>query len=273
MQWVRCQMRVLHRRQTPFVACRASGMVSARISPRSSPPRITSPVGDQQFAQAEGGSLGQGQTTIPGDKEPPRAYRDGRVRNLQLSPRQQQTQDTSRALSGYRYSPFDGALAQKESGGNPNEGYGTYVFGAGNYAYGRYQMRQGALRDTNMIDGQGNWTGKFGVRSWQEFLENPQAQEAAFSEWKKRLETSVRNNHLARIGKTITGIKGDISVTESGLVAAMHKRGPTGVIRYFRWLESKGWNSKDHQKEMPTDSRDSFLEIETRLREFQDVEY
>ncbi len=212
----------------------------------------TSPVGDRQLAQAEGGSLRQGRTTIPGDKEPPRAQRDGRVRNLQLSPRQQQTQDTSSALSGYRYSPFDGALARKELGRNPNEGYSTYVYGAGNYAYGRYQMRPGALTDTKMIDAQGNWTGKFGVRSWQEFLENPQAQEAAFSEWKGLLETSVQTHHLQRLGKTITGLKADITVTESGLVAAMHIRGRAGVIRYFEWLENKGWNSRDHIQEIST---------------------
>lgn len=125
-----------------------------------------------------------------------------------------------------------------------------------------------------MIDAQGRWTGKFGVRSWQEFLENPQAQEAAFRELKGLLETSVQANHSQRLGKTITGIRANITVTQAGLVAAMQKRGRGGVIEYFQWLESNGWNSRDHIQEIPPgNTRNRYLEIETRLREFQDVDY
>jgi hypothetical protein len=137
-------------------------------------------------------------------------------------------------------------------------------------------MRRDSLVESGMMTSYGEWTGKYGVHSWEEFLNNPQAQEAAMSDWSDRIDHYIRSNHAARLTKQITGIKEDITVTESGLAAAIHKEGPGAVRAYFGWLEQHGWNSRDHQEEMKKlkpEQRRSFLAVETRLREFQRTSY
>ncbi|MSO93234.1 MAG: hypothetical protein EXQ86_07520 [Rhodospirillales bacterium] len=73
--------------------------------------------------------------------------------------------------------------------------------------------------------------------------------------------------YAGRIGTEIKGVRGTITVTESGLAAALHRGGPNHVRDYFDWVSKKGMNSGDNQTEMtPWDSK-----VETRLREFERV--
>ena len=137
-------------------------------------------------------------------------------------------------------------------------------------ALGRYQMRRPALTAIGLLDEDQLWTGKFGIRGWRDFLNNPDAQEAAMIQWSELMEEYARDEgYLRHIGRKITGLKGDITVTEGGLIAAMHNVGGTGLRRYFEWLEAHGWNSRRYEAEMPV----RFQPIEARLRAFQDLDY
>ena len=53
----------------------------------------------------------------------------------------------------------------------------------GGSARGKYQMQKLALEDIGMIDKKGNWLGKYGVYSQNDFLNNPEAQEKAIHDF------------------------------------------------------------------------------------------
>ena len=81
-------------------------------------------------------------------------------------------------------------IAARESGGQGNE-WGTFALDSTGYALGRYQMRTGALIDAGMLrrlprqpGGRQEyvWTGKYGVHSAREFLDNHPAQDAALND-------------------------------------------------------------------------------------------
>jgi hypothetical protein len=171
-------------------------------------------------------------------------------------------------------------IAAREVKDRPYEGYGTQTKSRNwnkktrqhedLYAYGRYQMTPDALKDAGMMRADGSWTGKYGIASAVAFLTNPKAQEAALKDLTVALDDYVtKEGHRDRIGKTINGVKEKIEITESGLVAAIHRAGIGQVGSYFRWLEENDWNSRDNQQTMTS----KFRQVETRLREFQNVPY
>ena len=203
-------------------------------------------------------------------------------RDLEPKPPAQPSPDIAETLKGSRLTPvWRDAIGRLETHGRPYNGYGTSLAdvnsqGREGYALGRYQMRRDVLIENGLMTQYEEWTGKYGIRSWQDFLNNPQAQEAALVDWSESTDRYIRARHASHLNRQITGIKADIAVTESGLAAAIHKEGPGGVSAYFRWLDRHGWNSRDHQAEMQSlrsPVRDSFLAIETRLREFQNIPY
>ena len=73
-------------------------------------------------------------------------------------------------------------LAQLETGGEPNGGWGSGRDQKGNVA-GRFQFRTRALIDVGMLNRQGEWTGKYGVNGWRDFQNNKWAQVAALEDW------------------------------------------------------------------------------------------
>ena len=139
-------------------------------------------------------------------------------------------------------------------------------------ALGRYQMRKDALRDAGLIDKQGRWTGKHGVRSAGDFLNNPEAQERAFAQFMRRNEKTLQRNGAARLeGTAVQGIKGRFQVTRSGLLAAAHREGAGRVREYLDHQERHGW--KSDAATFPDNLRRSFLSVETRLREFSQINH
>ena len=129
-------------------------------------------------------------------------------------------------------------LGARESGGKYN------ILNKYGYA-GKYQMGEMALVDAGYYrkssgkynnDWQGNFTGKDGVYSIQDFLNNPQAQEHAQIIFKKRqwgyLKAVGAHNY---VGKIINGY----TITPSGLLAGAHLKGAGCVIKY---LKSNGQN-------------------------------
>lgn len=146
-------------------------------------------------------------------------------------------------------------LGAKESAGNYK------AFNKYGYA-GKYQMGEPALIDAGYYqkpsrrfnnDWSGIFTGKDGVNSIQDFLNNAKAQENAQIIFKKKqwgyLKALGAHNY---IGLVINGFV----ITPSGLLAGAHLKGAGSVINY---LKSNGKNI----------SKDGFgTSIETYMREF-----
>lgn len=113
----------------------------------------------------------------------------------------------------------------------------------------------------------GEWTGKYGVNSWRDFINNPQAQEAALKDLAQKIETNYLRKHLPNMGKTITSAEGEITITPSGFIGACHQAGTTRMNEYFRWAESHNWDTRG--KPMPPNR--GFKEIERRMKGFENI--
>lgn len=145
-------------------------------------------------------------------------------------------------MSKGSYNDFLDALGQRESGGR---------YSITNWAgyLGKYQIGEAALKDagyfipskgTNRNDNvfTGTWTGKNGITSKQNFLNNPKGQEAAIRDYMQVQWRYLENLGCTKyIGKTINGMK----ITPSGLLAASHLVGVGYVQKY---LKSDGKNIK-----------------------------
>lgn len=176
-----------------------------------------------------------------------------------------------------RISPaFREAIAAREARDVPDGGYGAY--NPDSRALGRYQLTRRAQMAAGLRNADGSWNAnnKFGARTPEEFLANPVAQEQALQAYlndnARQLE---RNGSMSRLGQTIVGVSGrNIAITESGLAAAAHREGAPTVGRYLAFMQRHGWrNSHAALRRLPQGLRESFLHIETRLREFEHVPY
>ena len=104
---------------------------------------------------------------------------------------------------------------------------------------GKYQMGESAMVDAGYYvkpsrnynnDWTGNFTGKDGVYSLNDFRKNKQAQENAQKAFKKAQWRQLKVLGLDKyVGSEINGVK----VTQSGLLAAAHLKGPGGVQEYL----------------------------------------
>ena len=107
-------------------------------------------------------------------------------------------------------------------------------------AWGRYQFRVVAFKEVGMIDSNGNWIegNKYGVTSFEEFLNDPVAQEKAMEGFLAKYQGYLKNSEVVgedieidQGGKTFT-----LTITEDGLLAAAHHAGPTGAQNFVRDL-------------------------------------
>jgi len=134
------------------------------------------------------------------------------------------------------YEDFLRALGYRESSGRYNI--------ENRYGYlGKYQMGEMALKDAGYYKGDstprkndwiGEWTGKDGVWSKEDFLNNPQAQENAIREFHRKVWKYIKALGLDKyVGRRIGGI----IITESGLLGGAHL---VGVLNLKRFLNSNG---------------------------------
>jgi len=121
---------------------------------------------------------------------------------------------------------------------------------------GKYQMGEEALIDagyytkdgTKKNDWGGTWTGKDGVTSKNDFLNNAQAQENAIHSYIDKQWSYITYYDLNfYIGDTINGTE----ITKSGLIAGAHLVGIGGLKRY---LESDGKNNVRDRNGTPISS-------------------
>lgn len=124
-------------------------------------------------------------------------------------------------LSDDEFQGYKDQLAGIEANGLTGEASYQVVSASGTYL-GRYQMGPLALVDAGFKDSAGNWTPlarEYGVASNQDFLANPQAQDAALRRYADRnAEYLVSTNTDLRIGNVIGGV----SLTGAGLLLASH---------------------------------------------------
>ena len=169
---------------------------------------------------------------------------------------------------------FKDAIAKRESDGQPNDGYGAVNWDKDSNktkgAYGRYQMRKPALEDAGYMDKNGNWNGTDGINSHTDFLNSPKTQEKAYDTYLRKTEGYLKNNGASKhIGQKIEGKKAKIKVTRSGLLGAANRQGKGKVNEYLKHLKANDWKSDENTF---GENKDMFLSIETRLREFQDIQ-
>lgn len=122
-------------------------------------------------------------------------------------------------------------LFQSEGGTNPKVvnpyGYiGKYQFGEDALIDLGYYKPDGTKNRTLTgkfkYDWSGEWTGKNGIASRDDFLESESVQDKAAKEWIKLLCSRSKRFKLQQyIGRTINSIE----ITESGIIAAAHLRG------------------------------------------------
>lgn len=140
-------------------------------------------------------------------------------------------------------------------------------------ARGKYQMQKLALEDIGMIDKKGNWLGKYGVYSQNDFLNNPEAQEKAIHDFFNLYHKRYNQDGYQHIGKQIKGVSGEtFPITRSGLLAAAHREGQGMVKRYINSLASdaNGNYYMDYNNLLDDEkNEDSFRAIETRLRRYE----
>lgn len=124
-------------------------------------------------------------------------------------------------------------LGARESGGNYK------AFNCYGYA-GKYQMGEAALVDAGYYqkpsrrfnnDWSGKFSGKDGVKSIQDFLNNPKAQENAQIIFKKK-----QWGYLKAVGALnyLGLIINEILITPSGLLAGAHLKGAGSVYEYLK---------------------------------------
>jgi hypothetical protein len=155
-------------------------------------------------------------------------------------------------------------------------------------AYGYFQMQDAALRDAKMKGDDGNWTGKWGVFSDEDFLANKnRAQDRSYDEFLSARERYNRaRGNFVHVGKVNERRRADglpMTVTEAGIMAAAHRMGQEWVKDYLAWADGGGWRTLDTPYPMTSrlscqgractqaDIKAKFDAVETWMRHFQDI--
>lgn len=131
---------------------------------------------------------------------------------------------------------YNDALGMREGGGGYNA--------VNKYGYmGKYQFGKDALKDLGYIDKKsGQWTGKNGVNSQQDFINNHSAQDAANTDfaklnWQKLNASPIKYDANGKpvYARDMVGQKiGGQTISESGLMGAAHLGGAGSVSDFLR---------------------------------------
>jgi hypothetical protein len=210
---------------------------------------------------------GAGDDLLQSSKQPSDALKNAQLKIKSIPPG---NDVPGKGYESSIHDEFRKQLAGKES---EKDGYKAFNPNAGGIgALGKYQLRQDALMDAGFFDkGTKKWTGKGGVKSAAEFLNNPEAQERAFVDAMRAKQKNLKNLGVLKTqGQVFRGVKGtDIKITEAGLIAAAHREGQSRVGDYINHIRKQGW--KSDAANFPNGTGDSYLKVETRLRQFQNT--
>lgn len=163
---------------------------------------------------------------------------------------------------------FRNMIAKRESRDRGYQAFNPWDGGV----WGRYQLTKKGRRQIGLERANGKLTGKYGVHSFQDFMNDPIAQERAFLDYILDNARQLRSNRAVDfIGQRIDGIAAKFTITMDGLVAAAHRWGAGGTKTYLSHLQKHGWKSDPGT--FPAGKEDRFKAIETRLREFENIAY
>lgn len=124
------------------------------------------------------------------------------------------------------------ALRMMESGGD------YQIVNSLNFL-GAYQFGEAALTDLGFVRYDGNaldndfgggWTGKYGVHSANDFLNNRSAQDKAAVEWFELMWHYIERKNLDAFAWSEVG---NVTLTPSGMLAATHLLGPDSLASYI----------------------------------------
>ncbi len=159
---------------------------------------------------------------IVGENSPNFTY--GNVVELKTSSAVSDDNNTTGYIGDYE--DFLSVLAKRESSNNYSAVNGSYL--------GKYQMGYLALQDAGFMDDKNNWTSlakEYGVTDKNTFLTKHEAQEAAVRAYHKKLWGYLEHYGAEDIlGKTYY----NVIITESGLLAAAHLVGASGVVNAIK---------------------------------------
>lgn len=153
-------------------------------------------------------------------------------------------------------------LGRWESGDKKNpKSKGNYGKDTNPFYHGKYQMGKPALIDAGYCDKSG-FTGKDGIYSKQDFLNNPEAQEKAVRKFHEEKWKQLKGAVYEYTGKNVKEFLGkeinEIPITPSGLLIASHLVGQTSVAKY---LKSNGTpNAENENGEIFFDGNGTYLE-------------
>ena len=144
---------------------------------------------------------------------------------------------------------------------------------------GLYQLTQGHKHEMGATDAQGNWNPDYypGITTRKEFLNDPIAQQRIFHDAMRHYDNQLKSKGAYRyLGQTISGIEGDITITQAGLLAAAHREGAGATRDYLRHQERYGnvtenWISDPN--EVTPKKAEAFRHLERRLRLSQNTPY
>jgi hypothetical protein len=227
----------------------------------------------------------QGQDRIP---QPPRLAprRDGDPQAqppAQAEPAPQQPQAPAPAQPARRpvraewrapSTAFRTNIAVAEGGGERESPWDAVNPSTG--AMGRYQLTHGALIDARLKSSRAadGWaTGNpLGIRTDAELRGNRQAQEKAFEAVMRRNHAQlVQNGAYGTLNQRIQGIEAEFQVTQSGLMAAAHRRGARAVADYLHRMSENNWNSSEAIRGLSPENGAAHREVEKRLKDFVNV--
>ncbi len=169
------------------------------------------------------------------------------------------------ALSFVDLSPaWVALLAEIETGGKPDKGWGTTFTDDTGTAWGRFQFRRDAFEDVGLIDAKGNWIGKkYGVRNGEDFLDNGWAQLAALENLAVKNYGYIRNLDLSRfVGQEFDTEDGRVKVSWGGLMLAVHL-GIGDLEKNLLWIEENGDRSR--ARTFPKNKKGLYRDMESRL--------
>lgn len=89
-------------------------------------------------------------------------------------------------------------------------------------------MGVAALQTAGFIDENGKWTGKMGVNSPEDYLNNPEAQEVAVKEF---TESNWKTIKKLKLDRFIDTQRFGVTITKTALLGAAHIGGVNGVKR------------------------------------------
>jgi hypothetical protein len=221
---------------------------------------------------------------LPGTPPPPQVHPQTPIRadQVPLPPRKPVLPEQPRVFedhlpsseirSGYRQ-----ATAWRETRGEPFDGYYT---DRDDSALGRYQFQEITLKQLGLVRRDGTWNENncLGVRTREDFVHDRQAQEVAMEMYtidNERQLRTIDNPPVNHIGQRIDGTKQTFYITMGGLLAAAHRHGPGAVRKYLNFMERNGWvadySSLDTGNEQDQKDLREYIDIETRMREFENI--